>query len=693
MNGRTRNRWANVEGDFFAFLPGRATRHDILLNIFREQRTRFRVLTDSRKSDEETSGPIMPQSSSKETLLHGHRVANAICRAEPKLHHSRFQRKLSVTSKGLGGALSVTYVCNGCKIQGARFDTSYLRGNTSEVCEAVKVAFIVSGCTHATYCKALQHTLGLNAVCAPSFLNTIRKMYPVVKTMVDDMCNEAMEAMQKMDQEELGSWSRAVTTADGTWMTRGHHSKNFTFSIRNYLTGALLFRKHLCQKGSDRMIKEPLYQGTSKAAEGYAARCTFAEAKKQGMKVEINWQDADSSSSNAVMESFPNATVMTCGGHAARAHLKQLEKLATLKRFSDSMQNRHRKRFPGVMSAICHCDKIHSPGCGCMSKGFMERSRNNFSQILSESQSASEFARRLHALYHHVHDEHEWDGGKCEFHAKTVCSCGKCGKLEKHECAGKAYKTRNRLTCPFHSLAYRIEIDNRAALANTLVHPLLKRGHSNWPEASHNVLIRFRSKHIFLERLHYQLSTDLGLLQANMTYTRKEKGPAYHWIPDLYKRLKLPVYDGVQEALERFGEVRQKELDRDKKETTKRKRIQRKITRRKEQEVRKVWSKQHGGDTYGIDSGSKEKPAKLCKCGSSMHSRTTSKNCPYNKRKKSQLSTAVQPVDDGNERPLQEDNLQLLSASFDDSPSTDDTSSDESSLLVHLSLLDKCPQG
>ena len=67
--------------------------------------------------------------------------------------------------------------------------------------------------------------------------------------------------------------------------------------------------------------------GTSKAAEGYAARLTFAEASKQGMKVEINWQDADSSSSNAVTEIFPDAKVMICGGHAARSHLKQLSSL------------------------------------------------------------------------------------------------------------------------------------------------------------------------------------------------------------------------------------------------------------------------------------------------------------------------------------------------------------------------------
>ena len=63
-----------------------------------------------------------------------------------------------------------------------------------------------------------------------------------------------------------------------------------------------------------------------------------------------------------------------------------------------------------------------------------------------------------------------------------------------------------------------------------LVHPILKRGHSNAVEASHNVLIRFRSKDVFLERLHYQLSTNLGLLQANLTYMHDKFGTSYHWI-------------------------------------------------------------------------------------------------------------------------------------------------------------------
>ncbi len=170
----------------------------------------------------------------------------------------------------------------------------YTEYERSKLRKAVQIAFILSGCTHATYLKTLQHTLEINAVSAPAFLDTIRTMCPVVKAMVDEQCEEAMK---HIDVTRLGSWNRAVTTADGAWMTRGYHSKNFTFSVRNNC--ALLFRKHLCQRGRDSIIQEPLYEGTSKGAEGYAAKIAFTELNKRGMNVEINWQNADSSYSKA----------------------------------------------------------------------------------------------------------------------------------------------------------------------------------------------------------------------------------------------------------------------------------------------------------------------------------------------------------------------------------------------------------
>ena len=114
------------------------------------------------------------------------------------------------------------------------------------------------------------------------------------------------------------------------------------------------------------------------------------------------------------------------------------------------------------------------------------------------------------------------------------------------------YHTRKRLRCPFHTMAYRTEIEHRARKAPSLFHSKLQAGHTNFMESSHNILIRFRSKHIQLEKVHYELSTDLGLLQANLTVMKEKKGPQYHWIPDLFQRLVLQLYEGVQEALERY---------------------------------------------------------------------------------------------------------------------------------------------
>ena len=41
-------------------------------------------------------------------------------------------------------------------------------------------------------------------------------------------------------------------------------------------------------------------------------------------------------------------------------------------------------------------------------------------------------------------------------------------------------------------------------------------------------------------------------------------GTSYHWIPELYRRLKLPVVDGVQDALEKYSVQRKRNLDREK---------------------------------------------------------------------------------------------------------------------------------
>ena len=161
-------------------------------------------------------------------------------------------------------------------------------GNTNVVSMCVQVTFIVAGCTHAVYYKILKNALGIDAISETVFMDTIYSMYPIVKSMLDEMCETAKQETKEKKEDELGSWKRAVTVADGTWQTRGWHSKNATFTIRNYLNGALLYYHHLCQKGRDKVIEEELYKGTSKSAEGYAARVTFQKAKEEGMQVSVH---------------------------------------------------------------------------------------------------------------------------------------------------------------------------------------------------------------------------------------------------------------------------------------------------------------------------------------------------------------------------------------------------------------------
>ena len=207
------------------------------------------------------------------------------------------------------------------------------------------------------------------------------------------------------------------------------------------------------------------------------------------------------------------------------------------------------------------------------------------------------FAVKIKALPRHARDEHEWDGRKCDFHLPRVCSCKNCEDEEKLQCEGKDYHTRYLLSCPLHSLAYEIECHARASMSEQLLHAILKRGHSNWLEVCQCI-------YSLQTKAYPSGETSLcGFNRAcpNMTYMYKKRGPQYHWVVELFKRLKLPVFDGVQATLEEFSELRKKKLDRQITEKCKRRRIQLKVEQTKDAQCRKAWSKKHGRDTYGDD--------------------------------------------------------------------------------------------
>lgn len=57
-------------------------------------------------------------------------------------------------------------------------------------------------------------------------------------------------------------------------------------------------------RGADNICNKELWQGSAKAAEGHLAQFLWAKAKEEDLKVEVNWQDADSSSAKGFRYSF-----------------------------------------------------------------------------------------------------------------------------------------------------------------------------------------------------------------------------------------------------------------------------------------------------------------------------------------------------------------------------------------------------
>ena len=158
--------------------------------------------------------------------------------------------------------------------------------------------------------------------------------------------------------------------------------------IKNYITSALLYYGHLSMRGADRICDEDLWEGTAKSAEGHLSQKLWAQAKEEGMKVEINWQDADSSSAKGFRYSFSNeqeSRVMLCGGHVGRAHGKKLEEIKGMSTFTPAFIALHKSKFPAFESVKCSCaGKKHTfvatrnkPVCGCIGPGFIQNAKRN----------------------------------------------------------------------------------------------------------------------------------------------------------------------------------------------------------------------------------------------------------------------------------------------------------------------------
>lgn len=152
-----------------------------------------------------------------------------------------------------------------------------------------------------------------------------------------------------------------------------------------------------------------------------------------------------------------------------------------------------------------------------------------------------------------------------------------------------------------------------------------------------------------------------------MTWCYESRGSSYHWILDLYQRLKLPIIPAVVQGLSKAVEERMAALEQLKTDRRKQGRIRQKVARQEDQAERKKWVKrqsiQHSygadeeemGEAEGQDQPEDETlvsqakaamedlqgtdgsitviSGKKCpRCGSGSHKCSSHRSCPFNKK-------------------------------------------------------------
>ena len=88
---------------------------------------------------------------------------------------------------------------------------------------ALSFAFFISGHGYAGYQKALGTGLGLGVVSEKPYLEVIDLAFPHIKSILDEMCEDAKQQMKDLPPDQIGSWTKAVTCCDGCWIAGRHH--------------------------------------------------------------------------------------------------------------------------------------------------------------------------------------------------------------------------------------------------------------------------------------------------------------------------------------------------------------------------------------------------------------------------------------------------------------------------------------
>lgn len=160
--------------------------------------------------------------------------------------------------------------CHGCgnKIHYASGMVCLKETRRNCVSLALGLCFLIWGHGYPIYHKVLRLGLGMQTLAYKNFFNIIRIAHPVVKSILDEICEMGKSEMKAKDPTELGSWQRAVTTSDGCWLIRGHHSQCCTFVVINFPNWVHIVLWACMHEGQQQHLRLRVVGGNSQSCRG-----------------------------------------------------------------------------------------------------------------------------------------------------------------------------------------------------------------------------------------------------------------------------------------------------------------------------------------------------------------------------------------------------------------------------------------
>ena len=217
--------------------------------------------------------------------------------------------------------------------------------------------------------------------------------------------------------------------------------------------------------------------------EGVQEEECYEQAKNEGSKVEVVWQDGESSTAKSITLQARFINVENMWVELKAIAWKRL--LSFRKMWKPSTKRNFR-------NWNCEVQMQTTQGWLWLHTRFSDQSFLYKTFVLSATVHWSRWLCRVLGCFWSTMCVTSIPGTKMVLVTLIQWELALARNVKEDEikCTGEPYKTKLPLKCAFHWLAYKIECKKRAQEADSVIHPQVGRGHSNLCEASIKVLLK-----------------------------------------------------------------------------------------------------------------------------------------------------------------------------------------------------------